>query len=314
MNSQTVGRLTSSQTVERLQELRHRDAYRVDELFALERRTELFEAIVSGGSGAAEREPSAGGLRVRRAGGAGLRLRRPVVLGALGAAAAGAIAAVLLSTTSAVSPTPAEAVAFRTAVSGGILATVTEPFAAQAQLDAAFAKQGLKITVNLIPVSPSGVGTVLFVGESGSATAQIVPIQGGRCLSGGGGCAIGIKIPKGFTGEGSITLGRPAKPGEPYESSASIFAPGEPLHCSGLLGAKVATALPVLRAEHLTVVQWREEVEAGGISHSVTDTQAPVQNYVWGGELTEPGKVRVTTESTPWPDNPGAGSGYNTGC
>ncbi len=302
------------QTVEHLRDLRHSDTGRVDELFPRERRIELFEAIVSANPGAVGGPRRARGLRLRSAGGGGFRLRRSAVLCACGAVAAGAIAAVLLSATSAVRPTPAEAVAFRTAASGDILATVTEPFAAQAQLNAAFAKQGLKITVNLIPVSPSSIGTVLFVGESGSVVGQITPLQGGRCLAGGGGCAIGIRIPRGFAGEGSITLGRPAKPGEPYESSASVFAPGEPLHCSGLLGAKVATALPVLRAEHLTVAQWREDVEAAGASHSVTDTGAPLQNYIWDAELTEPGRVRVTTESTPWPDDPGAGSGYDEGC
>ncbi len=316
------------QTVERLQDLRHSDAGRVDELFPYGRRIELLEAIVSGSPLAAEvgqkagvrrpRTTGGGGLRLRGQGlrlwGGGLRLRRSLVISAIGAAAAGIVAALLLSTTSAVSPTVAEAVAFRTAASGDILATVTEPFAAQTQLDAAFAEQGLKITVNLLPVSPSGVGTVLFVGESGSGVAQIAPLQGGHCLAGGGGCAIGIKIPRGFTGEGSITLGRPARPGEPYESSASIFAPGEPLHCSGLLGAKVASALGVLRAKHLTVVRWHEDVENAGVSQSVTDAGAPLQNYIWDAELTEPGKVRVTTESTPWPDDPGAGSGYDKGC
>jgi hypothetical protein len=48
-----------------------------------------------------------------------------------------------------VSPAPAEVVAFRTAASGDIIATVTDPFAARAQLDAAFAKQGLKICYTL---------------------------------------------------------------------------------------------------------------------------------------------------------------------
>ena len=272
----------NTQTVERLQDLRHSDAGRVDELFPRGRRIELFEAIVSGSPRVAEARRAAGGRRPRTAAVGSLRLRRPFVLSAVGAAAAGIVAAVLLSATSAIRPTPAEAVVFRTASSGDILATVIEPFAAQAQLDAAFAKRGLKITVNLLPVSPSGVGTVLFVGETGSGAAQITPLQGGHCLAGGGGCTIGIKIPRGFTGEGSITLGRPAKPGEPYESSASIFAPGEPLHCSGLLGAKVATAPSVLRAKHLAVTQWREDIENAGVSQSVTDIGAPVQRLHLG--------------------------------
>jgi hypothetical protein len=77
------------------------------------------------------------------------RLRRPLVLSGFGAAAAGTVAAVVLGTTSGVSPAPAEAVAFRTAASGDIIATVADPFAARAQLDAAFAKQGLKICYTL---------------------------------------------------------------------------------------------------------------------------------------------------------------------
>ncbi len=297
-----------------LRELRPHDAERADELFPVGRRIELLGAIM-GGSPAAEMGGRRGGRRRRLAGGGNARLRRPVAFSILGAAAAGTIAAAVLGTTSAVSPAPAQAVAFRAAASGDIVATVTNPFAAQAQLDAAFAEHGLEITVNLIPVSPSIVGTVLYVGES-RARDQIKPLQGGHCLMGGGGCPIGIEVPRDFTGEGSVTLGRPAKSGEHYESSASIFAPGEPLHCSGLLGARVATALPALQADNLTAVQWREDITdpSRPSSHSVTDTQPPAQNYIWGAELIEPGKVTVTTASAPWPDDPGAGSAFNNGC
>jgi hypothetical protein len=156
---------------------------------------------------------------------------------------------------------------------------------------------------------------VLYVGESGAGD-QIKALQGGHCLMGGGGCPIGLDIPKDFAGEGGISLGRPAKAGEQYESAASIFAPGEPLHCSGLLGARVAMALPVLQADNLMVVQWREDVSdpSGLSSHSVPDAQPPVQNYVWDAELIEPTKIRVMTARTPWPNDPGAGSGYNKGC
>jgi hypothetical protein len=210
---------------------------------------------------------------------------------------------------------PAQAIAFGTGPGGEITATVVDPFAAQTQLDAAFAKQGLKITVKLLPVSPSIVGTVLSVDESNPGTTQIKPLQGGHCLQGGGGCSIGIEIPRDFRGEGSIYLGRPAKPGERYESSDSAFAPGEPLHCTGLLGARVTTALPTLQAKGLAVAEWREDIEdTPGRSRSVTDAEPPVRNYIWDAELTEPGKVTITTARMPWPDNPGAGSEFNAGC
>ncbi len=305
----------NAHTINLLRELRPDDAERVDQLFPAERRSQLLEAIVSGGPGTDALDRRRVGDRRRRLLGNGdARLRRPLAISTFGAAAAGTIAAVVLSTTSGVGPAPADAVAFRTAASGAIIATVTDPFAAQAQLNAAFARQGLKITVNLLPVSPSIVGTVLYVGESGAGD-QIKGLQGGHCLTGGGGCPIGIEIPNDFTGEGSITLGRPAKAGEQYESAASIFAPGEPLHCSGLLGARVSTALPALQADNLTVAQWREDVEDSGVSHSVTNTTAPLQNYIWDAELIEPeGKIRVTTATTPWPADPGAGSGFDKGC
>jgi hypothetical protein len=304
----------NSRTIELLRELRPGDAERVDELFPAERRIKLLDTLMSGSPGVDAVDRRQVGVRRQRLLGSGyIRRRRPLALFGVGATAAGTIAAVVLGTTSGVGPAPAQAVAFRTAASGSIIATVTNPFAAQAQLNAAFARQGLKITVDLLPVSPSIVGTVLYVGESGAGD-QIKALQGGHCLMGGGGCPIGIQIPNDFTGEGSITLGRPAKAGEQYESAASIFAAGEPLHCSGLLGARVSRALPALQADNLTVVQWREDVEDVGVSHSVTDTTAPLHNYIWNAELIEPGKVRATTASTPWPNDPGAGSDFNNGC
>jgi hypothetical protein len=302
------------QTVTLIRELRPNDADRVDELFPAARRRELLQTIVGRNPGAtapARRDIA----RERRRSAARYKLRRPAALSAFGAAAAAAIAAAVLSASSAVSPGRAQAVAFRSAPGGDTIATVTDPFAAQAQLDAAFAERGLKITVTLLPVSPSSVGTVVSVGESGPGMAQIKPLQGGHCLSGGGGCAIGIEIPRDFHGQGSIYLGRPAKPGEPYESGDSAFAPGEPLHCSGLLGARVASALPVLQAKHFTATQWQENVEDSPTSsHTVDLAQPPAQSYIWGADLTEAGKVTVTTAPTPWPDNPGAGSAYNRGC
>lgn len=305
-----------------LRDLRPGDAERIGQIYPPARRAELLQAIVRG-AGASQPVASTGrrtGAR-RASPGAAARGRgaargwRPAVVSAVAAGAVAAAVTVSLSTSSDVGPAPAEAVTFDTASSGATVAMVTEPFAAQSRLDAAFAARGLKITVNLIPVSPSIVGTLLFVGESSPGAAQIRALQGGHCLMGGGGCSIGVEIPRGFQGTGSITLGRPAKPGEAYESSASLFAPGEPLHCSGLLGARVADALPVLRRDALTVVDWREDTEGSpGVSHSVTLAAPPAQNYVWGAVLVEAGRAMVDTERAPWPDTPGAGAQFNRGC
>ena len=291
---------------ELLSNLRAGDAHRTSELFPPARRTEVFERIVSEPRG----RPSARRASFRRRGGSGRR--RPLVLSTLGAAATAVLVALALLTSSAVKPTTAHGVAFRELANGAIIARVTDPFAADAQLKAAFAKHGFNITLNLLPVSPSIVGTVIYTSGAG-----IEPLQGGHCLSGGGGCPIGLRISSEFTGQGYITLGRPARGEEVYESTASAFAPGEVLHCSGLLGAQVATALPKLRAKQLAV-QWREEVSSTSLPASsrslATTSRPPTQNYIWSADMIRPGRVAIWTEPTPWPATVRVGARFNQGC
>ena len=150
------------------------------------------------------------------------------------------------------------------------------PFAAKKQLDAAFAAHGLHIRVSLIPVSPSLVGTVVYLSDNGGSGA-IQTLGRGPCITGGGACPIRVAISSHFTGNGYITLGRPAKTGESYASTASAFAPGEALHCSGLIGAKVSAARPTLHAHGLTVAQWR--------AANKVIPAAPGQNYIWGRSI-----------------------------
>ena len=311
----------SQHIVELVRGLRPADAERADQLFPRERRIELFEQIVScelPTIAKPARRRSVPSRRARSWSSTIRRARRPALISTLGAAAVAAVAAALLITGSAVRPQAAAgAVAFRTAPDGNIVATVTDPFAAQSRLKAAFAAHGLDITVSLVPVSPSLIGTVVYTSDNGGSSA-IQPLQGGRCVTGGGGCAIGVKIPATFTGKGYITLGRPAKPGETYESQASAFAPGEALHCSRLLGARVAAALPVLQADKLTSV-WHEVATVNapdGKSRSVgrIDTTPPTNSYIWDGSMTAPGRVMIWTEPTPWPADAAHGAAVNQGC
>jgi hypothetical protein len=256
--------------------------------------------------------------------------RRPRMLGALGAlGATTAVAAgvVVLATSSAVGPAPADAVSFHRSSSGDIIATVTDPFATRARLDAAFAKQGLHITIDLIPASPSAVGRVVYLAVSSSRGAHIESLTHGSCVSNaradclvglGGPEVIGLRIPRDFTAKATIGLGRPAKPGERYESGGSAFAAGELLHCSGLLGTTVAQALPVFERDKLTT-RWNEDIEvrngsSGVSSRSRSVSRPPAGDYIWGAELAWAGHLMVQVERTPWPDTPGAGSSLNDGC
>jgi hypothetical protein len=149
---------------------------------------------------------------------------------------------------------PAAAGVMFTLDDGYIVATVTDPAAASEELGAAFAEHGLDIDLQLVPVSPSLVGTVVALEDEG--TDVIETLQHGTCVTGGGGCPIGLRIPTDFAGHAGITLGREAEPGEQFMSAADGFGPGEALHCSDLMGTRVAEALTELEARGL-VAMWR---------------------------------------------------------
>jgi hypothetical protein len=154
-------------------------------------------------------------------------------------------------------PQKARGVAFHKDETGYLNATITDPTASAAEMQASFAQHGFDISVYLKPVSPSFVGSIPAEPTSSN---QIDPIWGpeGSCFYPGGGtrCQIGIRIPLDFNGSAAIVVGRAAEPGEVYVSSNDAFAPGEALHCSGVLGLTVADAQPILAKLGVTVI-WR---------------------------------------------------------
>lgn len=132
---------------------------------------------------------------------------------------------------------------------GNITARITDLDAAASQLTAVFRAHGLNIRVQTVPVSPSLVGTIVYTDAPFIRTLWNLACS----LTG---CPVGLVIPASFTGLADVAVGRPAKRGEGYQSTADVFAPGEALHCSGLLGRPVATAIPVLRRLHLSASWW----------------------------------------------------------
>lgn len=154
-------------------------------------------------------------------------------------------------------PQKARGVAFHTDEKGFLNATISDPTASAAEMQASFAEHGFDISVYLEPVSPSLVGSIP---AEPTASNQIDPIWGpeGSCFYPGGGtrCQIGIRIPLDFNRSAAIVVGRAAAPGETYVSSNDSFAPGEALHCSGLLGMTVTDAEPVLAKLGVTAI-WR---------------------------------------------------------
>ena len=250
-----------------------------------------------------------------------VRQRRRLVFAV---AAAAGVAALLFALTVALRPAPPAAAAVRFQTSGDyIVATVVDPYAAEQQLDAAFAAHGLHITLKLVPVSPSMVGSVVYMGSSADAS-QIGVLYSKTKRAPGGPLPIGLRIPVDFKGSADIVLGRAAKPGETYVSTGDAFAPGEALHGSGLLGMQVSAALVKLQQLGLSA-QWRAlrpakpvpgslatptASPAPGISprpassqtaapeESVTvDPQTILNNWVIGADPVAAGRVLIFTQA-----------------
>jgi hypothetical protein len=250
------------------------------------------------------------------------RGRRRLVLAGVAALAVAALV-VTLSVALRQAPPAAAAVEFRT--SGDyIVATVVNPYAAEQQLDAAFAAHGLHITLKLVPVSPSLVGSVVYMGSSADASGIGVLYSPTRQAPGGP-LPIGLRIPTDFQGRADIVLGRAARPNETYVSTADAFAPGEALHGSGLIGMRVSAALAKLKELGLTA-QWRElrpsktkpgtatlptpvASPAPGVSPAPGQSAKPVpmesvfvdpatirNNVVIGADPLAPGKVVILTQ------------------
>jgi hypothetical protein len=150
-----------------------------------------------------------------------------------------------------------------------VVARITDPLAAADELTAVFEAHGLDIRVQTLAVSPSLVGTIVY-----NDVEAVRSLHSGPCLSGGGTtCEVGLVIPADFSGEANVAVGRAAAPGEAFSSSADAFGAGETLHCSGILGASAASAVPVLEAKGITA-EWMTGGER---------TKNPPGGYVVGG-------------------------------
>jgi hypothetical protein len=175
------------------------------------------------------RTPPAGGRRHTADGWIPGRLAiRKTWAGIVVAAAAVAIAAITISAQVSAPTAPRPHAAARSSPAhvraqlvefthrdGSLVVKITDPDSPVSQLDAIFKAHGLHIKINVIPVSPDLVGTIIY-----SDIPATQELQGGDCRMGGGGrCWIGFILPPGFTGSGNLTIGRRARPGEKYMST-----------------------------------------------------------------------------------------------
>lgn len=156
-----------------------------------------------------------------------------------------------------------------------LIATIDDPTASAAEMQAAFAQHGFDIQVQLQPASPSLVGMIPFEDGTAPGTPPIQNITTPCAAEPMYGCVTGVRIPMGFSDHAAIVVTRAAAPGEQYVWPADAYAPGEVLHCSGLRGMTVAEASPILQGLGRTG-RWQIFGQAGGDGVS----QGSVAGYV----------------------------------
>lgn len=226
--------------------------------------------------------------------------RRRLLLAAVPLAALACLAGLLVallgrgSGSGANSPAAIQALSF-IKENGYIKVVVNNPVADTNWYDADFARHHMNIRLNLVPVSPSLVGTVVFIDTMpGTSDFSTITAQG-RCWTGGGGnaCPVGLKIPLDFHGQAAITFGRAARPGEQYESVGSAFSRGEALQGlrSQVILQRVGAVWPLLAQHHVTIAVCRDagnsNVDPGRVPGGWYITNvlpwAPGQIIVWVG-------------------------------
>lgn len=223
------------------------------------------------------------------------RHRRPLLAGvALAAAGAAALVVGVLAPAGdngANSQDAIRAVSFVTN-NGQITVIIRNPYADASWYNADFARHHLHIQIELISASPSFVGAIEYEGTDPSATNEIKNInKPGPCMDATG-CTIGFTVPADFHGSAVIGIGRPARPGEQYETTAgSSFDPEEALHgLSGLvLGHPIGKILPLLAERHVIVTQCR----LGSGSGTCDPSHMPDSWYIQSVTPWAPGQVIV---------------------
>lgn len=198
-----------------------------------------------------------------------------------------------------VGPAPAQAQALSFTRHGGFIdVIVRDPLADPARYRAEFARYHLDITLKLLPVSPSIVGTVVYAGQSANSTTLTPITAQGRCIeaSGTSVCPVGVRIPVGFRGSAQFVFGRAARPGEQYQSTASAFAPGEVLHGLSVRGLRVAQVLALLRPRHVTVAWFNVQT----YGRATNERRVPGSYFVFDANPWSPGEVQLVVSKT-WP-------------
>ncbi|GAB1819289.1 hypothetical protein [Herbidospora sp. RD11066] len=213
---------------------------------------------------------------------------------------------------------PAKALAF--ARNGDhIDVRIVDPDADPARYQKDFAAHGLNVSLVLVPTSPSLVGTVIDISSPTAGVHYspdafeirgarggewITAIEGRDC--GNTWCKAGVSIPLDLRSQVELVVGRPARPGERYETGGDPAARGEVMEGEDLTNLTVAE-LRLLARERDAVVEAYYELEPKGDRGNWVFSDRPLQpenipegwyvHAAWGGDYA--GTVRVVVAS--WP-------------
>ena len=168
---------------------------------------------------------------------------------------------------------------------------VRNPLADPKKYRAEFKAHGLNVTLRLVPVSPSIVGTVVYF--DGSPAIKTITAQG-KCFTGGGGpaCPVGLRIPVHYKGRADLVFGRAARPGEHYESTVAATTKGEALYGLRIQGRHVSAVLRMIAARHVTVAVFNVTTPQG-IGKLEPASKIPGRWWVYGADPWAAGQVML---------------------
>ena len=219
--------------------------------------------------------------------------RRRVAMAVLATAAAVAVATVIAvaGAPGARPPAPPARLTALTfsAAHGYIDVLIRDPYADPSVYRAEFAAHHLRISLLMVPGSPSVVGTLVMGGGDGITVLR----QPGRGADpGGGACPAGVRIPLGFRGSAQLAFARPARPGEHYDTTGLVTAPGEAMHGLRFSDRPVAAVLAMLARRHVRVGAYRAvSVARSGAVITTGPSRVPGDWLVTGADPWAPGQV-----------------------
>ncbi|QKW38544.1 hypothetical protein HUT06_34770 [Actinomadura sp. NAK00032] len=194
---------------------------------------------------------------------------------------------------------------------GYIDVKVRDPLADPKRYREEFAQHGLKVKLSFVPGSPSIVGTVVMMGTSeGTKPDDVKTLTAkGECETGGGGdiCPVGVRIRTDYKGTAEVVFARAARPGERYNSSAPVTAPGEAMHGMTFRGHRVGEVLAALKKRHVSVPEYRHEV--GNESKALYPGQVPESWYVHDAVPWAKNQVLLFVGKTPRSESAPSGPG-----